>query len=156
MKIVFTSSPSLISWLIRKATHSHVSHCFIVVDVMGGPCAVEADYSGMRVVPLEVIEGESEVIATFDAGVDIVSWEEVRRWLGRPYDYAGLLGFLWVILGRSIGVDLKNPARSPERVFCSESVVRILRSCGFDQARSLDPENTSPQDLLAFCQETMG
>jgi len=120
---------------------------------MGGPCAIEADYAGLRVSPMEMVEEDSDIIAVFETWVDLPSWQEMRRWLGRPYDYAGLFGFLWVMMGRWLGINLKNPARSSERVFCSESVVRILISCGFEPAKKLDPEQVSPEDLLRFCED---
>lgn len=152
--IVFSSSGTFLSRTIRTLTRSKVSHCCVCIDFQGERCVIEADWSGVVVTPLKKFKEESVVECEFFPGVDLPG--SAVESLGVPYDYLGLLGFVVVLMGRMLGKKWKNPSSGPSRVFCSESVVRILADASFPGASSLDPDMMSPQDVLEFCQETMG
>lgn len=143
------------SWAIRKLTGSAVSHCFIVHEALGVECAVEAAGDGVVLLPLEVVRERGDIVSLVDMGDSLeVGMGDLAGMIGHPYDYLGLLGFLWVLGGRKLGKDWYNPFRSDTRLFCSESVVRILQKCKVPGASLLDPESCSPADVLAFLTRT--
>ena len=43
----------------------------------------------------------------------------------------------------------KNPLRDPKKLHCSEAVTIFLQY--MDLAKELDPESTTPEDLLQYC-----
>jgi hypothetical protein len=72
--------------------------------------------------------------------------------LGELYDYEGLLGMAWVeIAKRWLHRKVLNPLRSARTLFCSDAVVQlILQPAGWPGSFGLDPQSTSPADLLKF------
>lgn len=147
----FSSADTLVSWVIRKVTGSGVSHCFVVHKVLGVECALEAVASGFRAIPMSVFAEDNRIVDI--VSVDSSSLEEepiLGAMLGHPYDFIGLFGFLWVMLGRRLGRQWSNPAGGPGKLFCSEAVVRVLAASGVPGASLLDPEQCSPEDVLRF------
>jgi len=72
------------------------------------------------------------------------------RQLYKPYDFAALLGFLWVIANRSFGRNISNPFPSKSSYYCSELMVRALQEIKFPGTDRIDPNLVSPEDLLEF------
>lgn len=78
------------------------------------------------------------------------------RYVGSRYDFEGLIGMTWVMIGRWLRRKWKNPFRSAKNVFCSEAVIRaMLDSPGYGAACPLDPES-SPEDLLLYFERSEG
>lgn len=153
IRVGFSTSKGLVSWAIRKLTRSEVSHCFFIADFWGVSCALEATDRGFVATPLEAFTREAgrQFVTVCDLEMeDAPTLRHVASMLGHPYDFAGLAGFLWVLLGRRLGRSWRNPIRSESRVFCSEAIVRVLQASRYPGADLLDPERVSPQDLLVF------
>lgn len=151
MHIGFSTSPGPLSWLIRRVTRSEVSHCFLVVPFAGIEMVLEASENDYRLIPYDVFCRKNTVVCLaytltpLDPALPMAA-----RWLGSHYDFAGLAGNALVAIGRWCRRRWRNPARSDDVQFCSESVVRVLRAVNHPGTMDLDPDSTSPQDLLDF------
>lgn len=150
-----THRNSLLSWLIRKLTRSEASHAWILLDetYFGTQMVLESvGIGGFRLVTYDLFKKQkNRVIALVDPGVDLEPGvHEAAQWLGTSYDHLGFFGAGIAVLGRWIYRRWHNPFRSASSQFCSEAVVRILQTSHCPGADSLDPETTTPQDLLDF------
>lgn len=152
-RIGFSTSQSWLSALIRFLTRSRVSHAFILYwdrDFMNH-MILEATHDGFRLVTVERFLAHNTVVELIDVGRTLnQGLSHVSAWVGSRYDAMGLVGMVWVVLGRWLRRRWHNPLGSSRSMFCSEAIVRALRADGFPGADSLDPEATSPADLLAF------
>lgn len=148
-----TSKSSWISRIIRWFTKSTTSHCFIVYydDEWGRDMVMESEGGlggAVRIVPFEVIGG---IIALITPKHDIeVGMNKMADRLGQMYDYGGLFGMAWVILGRWLKKKWANPWQSSKAMFCSELVAQVLIDSNYPGADKLTPHNTDPQMLLEF------
>ena len=148
---------NLISWLIRKVTGSRTSHAWLLVydPVFKLRMVMEAHSTGMRLVPLTVFEKTNVVVAQAHPRVDFSrALQNAGRWLGEKYDFTGLLGMAWVLLGRWIRRKWRNPFNDSRALFCSEAVVQTLRSAEYPHIGELQADSTSPEDLLDFLQDS--
>jgi len=155
IRIGFTTvTNSWISRLVRWATKSQCSHVIFVyydqdwqVDMV-----LEASDVGFREIPLSVFEKKNTIVALLepkvciDEGLKFVA----LNYLGTMFDYTGLLGHGPILLGRWFKRKWHNPWNTPSSMFCSEAVVVAMQKAGYPGADKLTPEDTSPQDLLAF------
>lgn len=151
IRVGFSTSRTPVSWAIRRLTRSEVSHCFFIADLWGVACVLEATERGFVASPVSEFSKAHRIVTVCDLEVeDAPTLQQAVELLGRPYDFLGLAGFLWVLLGRKLGRSWSNPARSEQRLFCSEAIVRVLHKIEYPGATYLDPEQVSPQDLLVF------
>lgn len=151
IRVGFSTSKNVVSWAIRKLTRSHVSHCFFIANLWGTECVLQAAELGFVALPLtEFLKGHQIITIYGLALEDTPTMQHALSLLGKPYDFLGLFGFLWVLLGRKLGRAWKNPVHSEGQLFCSEAIVRVLQKANYPGASLLDPERTSPQDLLVF------
>jgi hypothetical protein len=158
IQIGFSTTPGPLSWLIRRVTQSKVSHCWLLGPDDGEEVVWEADTSGFRRVPYAEFRASNQVLVIAAPAVDLgPAFESVKeKWLGTDYDVLGLVGSIFVPLGRWLHRRWRNPFASDDVQFCSEAIVRVLQAANHPGADSLDPSDTSPQDLLAFMQESGG
>lgn len=147
MKIGFSTTNSWVSRSIRWVTGSSVSHAYIEFEWLGRPFIMDADWSGVRIVPREKFR--DQVVALIPVQVDL---HLAFDFVGDRYDYGGLLGMGWVILGRFLKRKWRNPFANARARFCSEMIVHMLQRAHYPGSGSLDPSTTSPQDLLEFLQ----
>lgn len=149
-----THGNNIVSRLIRWLTKSKASHAWLLVEdpFFGLEMVMEATETGFRLIPLANFKAEGNNIVALlepssplDEGV-----KQAGKWLGEHYDFAGLFGASVVILGRWLRRKWRNPFGSPKSMFCSEAVVRVMQASKFPGAEGLDPEATTPQDLLDF------
>ena len=73
--------------------------------------------------------------------------------VGERYDYSGLLGMVWVMIGRMLHRKWNNPTNSRKALFCSEMVVLLLQKSDYPNAGVLEPRNTTPHDIMKFLME---
>ncbi len=142
-----------VSATIRFFTGSKTSHAWLLVvdPLFDMELVMEAHELGFRLVPFKTFRKNNRIVALIDPGHPLEPGiREAAKWLGSIYDFAGLFGMLFVMLGRVLKRKWKNPFRSARSMFCSEAVVRVLRASGYPGAERLSPENTTPQDLLDF------
>jgi hypothetical protein len=157
VRVGFSTTNAWLSRLIRKLSRSRVSHAFLVYgDVdFGRDMVMEAVGNGFRIVPYSGFEKHNTVVAQITPAFPIEKGlQEAVNWLGAGYDTGGLVGMAWLMVKRwfrlrARSVRTRNPLASSRALFCSEAVARAClwsEYPGFD----LDPESTSPQDLLEF------
>lgn len=140
-----------VSWLVRKFTRSRASHAFFVYhDVdFDMDMVMEAHELGFRLTPFEHFKRQNKLVAlvvpknNIDVGLRIVA----HRYLGSMYDYAGLIGMAWVMVGRWLKRKWKNPFRGSKYVFCSEAVILAMKSSPGYEKLALDSDS-DPQGLL--------
>lgn len=148
-----TNKTNPLSSFIRWVTKSQYSHCFLIVEdaFFGVDMALEADQYGFRLVPLEQFAKQHDImlvvspVAPIDEGV-----KKAATWLGESYDFTGLFGMAFVLLGRWLGRKWRNPLRAAHAMFCSEAIVYVLRAANYPGAADLTPSDTSPEDLAEF------
>lgn len=149
----FSTSTSPVSAVIRTLTRSRASHAwFLYRDTdLGLDMVLEAVGSGLRLIPFEVWRHHNRVVATVPLGRSLnQGLAHAVMWIGTRYDGGGLFGMAVVMVGRWFRRTWRNPWASSRALFCSEVVVRALQRDGFPGAERLDPEGTSPADLMAF------
>ena len=143
-----------ISWLVRKFTKSRASHAWVAYHdpMLGIDVVAEAHEFGFRIIRYDKFIKRNNVVAIFRLNQPPQKvMRKMSEWLGTMYDFAGLIGMGLSILGRYFGLKaIKNPFHSADAVFCSESVVRVMKDLDPVRYEKLDPENTTPQDLLDF------
>jgi hypothetical protein len=141
-----------VSWLVRKMTGSQVSHAWFLYwdDEFGMNMVMEAHELGFRILPFEAFAKKNKVvkIARLEHDITVGMTQVANEYLGTMYDYLGLVGMFFVIVGRLFGKKLKNPFAGKQRVFCSEGVVRAMKlSPGYEDL-DIDPDTEGPQELM--------
>ena len=150
MQLLFTTTGSWISRLIRKLTSSSVSHSALGLEWGGVPVILEADWNGVVLKVRSVWETQVKVIAEYEV-LPRLELNRALSHIGARYDYRGLLGFLWVLVAKRLGKRLNNKLASSKAMICSEFIVRLGQGVieGWGQ---FDPETTSPADLHSWCE----
>jgi hypothetical protein len=157
VSIGFSTSDWWVSRVIRFFTRAPVSHTYIVFDdtLSGFDHEVyEAAWCGFRMSTREKLESGTTRIVK-EVAVDLNAAKALaicRGWLECPYDYAGLVGEAWVMLGRLFRKRWNNPFAGPHHMFCSEAATFLLQMAGGDpalkaRAMSLVPRATDPYML---------
>jgi hypothetical protein len=143
-----------LSWLIRVGTRSRASHAWLLVEdpLFKLRLVLEAHSTGFRLVTLARFARDNTVVAIatpahpLDPGLP-----QAGGWLGERFDTAGIIGMAWVVARRFFHLSPgRNPFRSTQALFCSESVVRTLKAAGYPGAEGLVDEEETPADVLAF------
>jgi len=149
-----THTKSILSRIIRWFTKSKASHAWLLItdSFFGVEMVMEATETGFRLIPFENFKAEgNDIIAIIDPAYPLdVGVHQAVRWLGEGYDFAGLFGSAFVMLGRWFKRKWRNPWDRPHSMFCSEAVVRILQASQYPGSEKFDPAATTPQDLLDF------
>ncbi len=145
----FTTSPDIISRLIRAVTHDKVSHVFLAWRDPNFECVmtIGANFNGVTMQPLDMMLEDFPVL--WSGPRDL--WPGIlanKGLINKPYGYAHLLGMFIVeaeehLLGRISQHNVFTSAR----VICSEYVCMILRSAGYDVLPGRDPGTIDPGDL---------
>lgn len=141
------------SWAIRRITGSEASHAWFTYHDRDWdlPMVLDAHETGFRLITLDAFRARNKIVAIVATKQDLdPGLRQAALWLGSRYDFAGLIGMVVVLVGRWFKRRWRNPFRSSRSVFCSESVVRVLREVKYPGAENLDPESTTPQDLMEF------
>ena len=150
IRIIFSTSSSWLSKLIRWVTRSKVSHASICVIAQGLPILVlQSTVGGVQAMSRTRWNRGNRVIKEFRSKIP-VSLEHACRLLGERYDYVGLIGYIPVLLGRWLGKKVKNPLASPRALVCAEFVLHLSQG-QIPEWKGLDPEGTTPEDLLEVC-----
>lgn len=145
------------SRVIRWWTKSEVSHCVIVYydTFYKTRMVLTADEDGFVKVPWERWEKQNFVVHSFilmgNPVEESIAWLG-REYLGTKYDYGSFwanavrhkLGIVWKILGPYITSKLVNP----QKLICSESVIRFLNHAKYSVTSNLNPELTDHEELL--------
>jgi hypothetical protein len=143
---------NIMSWLIRKIQRSKDSHVWMLIEDSSFvlPLVLESHYE-FRFVTYEKFKNENKIVTVMTPSPTIVSGiDAVLGDLGTGYDLKGTFGALFVVVGKWLKKKIHNPFSSPHRLFCSESVARVLVAAKYPGAELLVPEDTTPEDLMEF------
>lgn len=151
--IGFSSSNDWLSKLIRVFTRGKVSHAFLAYDdpVIGCKMVMEAQWDGFHLKKLSKSPSSSGEMILIQPKHDISQLPKIcSDWLGDPYDYSGFLGAIPVMISRFYNKKSKNMISDAKAKFCSEAISLGLQKINYPGSDKLIPDQTTPQDLLAF------
>jgi uncharacterized protein YycO len=135
-----------VSWCIRMLTRSDYSHAGMVFLYEGRVYCLEAVGDGVRLMLM------SQLMRRYEGGIDYFEVDAGAparkhalsfgfRQLGKLYDTAGIVRFLWMLITRSA-----DAARRDEHWFCSELVAAAYREAK-EPLVEMPESYTSPSDL---------
>jgi hypothetical protein len=143
-----------LSALIRAMTHSRTSHAWLLVEdpAFELRLVLEAHSSGFRLVSFTRFVKDNVVVALVEPSHPVdPGLPSAGEWLGESFDVLGLFGIFLTLVGRWFRQrPWRNPFPTPSALFCSEAVIRTLRAAGYPGSDALDPEGTTPAELLGF------
>jgi ubiquinone biosynthesis protein COQ9 len=137
-------------------TKSKASHVFVIYysNTLKKEMVMEATLKEFRSVPFEKWKRKNTIIALIETKYSTESLPEaLSDYLGDSYDIGGLIGFLWVLVGRWVKMKVHNPWNSASSVFCSEAIVQSLQKINYPKSNELIAKDTSPDDLMKFVSE---
>jgi len=146
---------SFLSKIIMWVTKRPYSHCWFLLEgedaIRGVPMVLEAtEKGGLHLVPWVGYEVGKTIVLIKTPPFPLTEGVNfLMNQLGSGYDIGGLIGQSWVIaMKRWFKIKAKNPLRSARAMWCSEAViVGIQHSTGYDNAKNLDPERSTPGDV---------
>jgi len=155
LRVGFNTSDSWIGKLIRWATKGVVSHVYLAYNdvTTGQPMVIEAAWNGFVAHSRDNALSGTKVVKEFklvgDGMLEQKILSQSMRWLGRAYDYRGLVGAAVVQVGRWFKKKWANPLQDSNALFCSEAIARALKEAHYPNADKLaEPSQVSPQDLF--------
>lgn len=160
VRIGFNTSDTWIGKLIRWATKGKVSHAYLSYTEVttGQRMVIEAAWNGFVCHTHEAATAGTRIVAEVPLKGEYLETKVLyfaMQWLGKKYDYKGLLGSAWVQVGRWAKKKWSNPLQDSNDLFCSEAIARALRLARYMDADKLgDPAQVSPQDLYDWCVKT--
>ena len=156
IRFTFITSNSLLSRVIRWMTRETITHVIIDdLQLCGRDVVLEAVGKGVTISDrARTLEG-CEVVDIIDvptgaAFKSTVIYNVIRDNLGAGYDYTGMLGYLWVMLGRALKQRWHNPLGNAKSYVCVELAVDILRRIDPVRASLIDPLAITPQEFRDF------
>ena len=154
--LIFSTASGILSWLIRRfqGKNAKASHCAIGTEMHGIPVVIEDTVGGVRIYPRDRWIKEHRLVEEY-AFLPPNMEDGVRHTIehvGDKYNYAGLFGYLWVMLGRWLRHKWHNPFASTRKDVCSGFILemdpdRIL----VPEWKSLIASETIPEDLRQIC-----
>jgi len=159
LSLVFTTSSHWLSRVIRWATDSEVSHVAIGTEIFGEPVLIhsaldgETGRNGVQITPRERWLRDNVVVAEYDVLPDVsANMGSLIHLLCERYDKMGLVGYLVVIVAKYLGKKVMNPFSHPTRYVCSRYALKLdPEARAIPEWVGLDPEKTTPHDLLLLC-----
>jgi hypothetical protein len=154
ISIGFSTTKKPVSRLVRWITKSKVSHSFIVFDWLGEKWILESEWAGVQVIPMSRFMSKSKGNIIVDI-VDLpdATMDDLKLALqdsGVAYDYGGLFGAIFPIIGTWLKMKWKNPWQNTKAMFCSEFIVVWLQDLGLISEGDLIAGDTDPNTLLKF------
>jgi hypothetical protein len=71
--------------------------------------------------------------------------------LEKPYGLKQLIGMIWVLMGKKLGKNWRNPFPNGEMDFiCSELAWDVLEDLGYEETEEQDADSISPLDVDQF------
>lgn len=152
VSVIFTASDSLVGRLISFFSGSKASHVLVRHQYLGVDVCLHADVGGVQLDTRPRALMGRRVLAEFKIRQGVHLKRAVQE-LGSGYDYAGVLGFLVVWVARWFKRKIKNPFAGARSMFCSEFVLMLNHLDCIPEWSGLDPELTTPGDLLRLCKQ---
>jgi hypothetical protein len=145
--------PGLVSRVVSFFSGAKVSHAWLLYYDLDfrEDVVMEAHEMGFRLMSFELFKKRNNVYKIFIPKSEIdVGLPSCLKWLGTAYDFAGLVGMTWVMLGRLFRRKWRNPFRNRKAQFCSEAVIRVMQAANYSGSKELSPDDSDPGSLLAF------
>lgn len=145
--------PGLVSKVVSFFSGARVSHAWLLYYDHDFECdaVMEAHEMGFRLMSFKTFKRKNNVVKVFVPRAPIDhGLVECVAWLGNAYDFAGLIGMSWVMLGRLFKARWRNPFRSKRSQYCSEAVIRVMKAAKYPGAEKLSPDDSDPGSLLAL------
>ena len=157
--MVFTTSSQRLSKIVRWMTNSTTSHVCLGTEIFGEPVLLhsaidgETGHNGVQITPRAKWFEDNELIAEYDIIPDVTdAMGPMIRLLCEKYDKMGLLGYIIVIIAKWLGKKIRNPLAHAKFLVCARYVLKLDPTGRLiPEWAGLDPEKTTPQDLLLLC-----
>lgn len=149
MYIVFSTTNSLISRIIRFILKSKISHAALLTDIQGIPIIVDAGWTGIEPKTYDKWIKSNTIIKVFEPKVALDLKSAVEHF-GTKYDYVGLFGYFFVVMGRWMKIKFKNKLASPRKMICSEFIFTLDPKRQLEEFQGKDPETTDPVTLAGL------
>lgn len=150
----FSTTNIWLSRLIRAATGSKYSHCWVRHGsaVWGGTWVTHADWPVVRQWPWKAATAKWTVKQMYRPTFDIrPALAAVRSDFEARFDVPGLFGMVFVELGlKWFKRRIHNPLASPKAMFCSEFLAHILKAAALPGTADWDPRSLSPEDVADY------
>lgn len=148
-----THKNNILSKIIRWITKSPISHCWILYyDIQFKiEMVLESTTEGFRILPFKTYQKQNDNIVLFNPKFSLtMGLIKAGEKLGTKYDFKGLFGSIFPIIGRWFKRKWKNPFYSSKELFCSEAVTEIMKDSKYPGSDKFDPSTTNPNDLYNF------
>jgi hypothetical protein len=149
--IGFSTTNKWRSRLIRLITRSKVSHAWISFydATLKQRMIMQAETWGYEVRPFNRWVKENTWVSEFKIPQinTVEALHYIASYLGSDYDYKACF---YTMIRRWISKKRKNPLDSPNKLMCSESVVRFLDYAEILKEDEFFPDLTSPEMLLVY------
>ena len=146
-----TRKSNLLSRFIKWMMGAKFSHTFLIFNVSGVYLLLEAGNTGVTIDNLSHYAKSSQLVKKLYLKLppeqELAVTQAGLKRLDEPYNFFGLIGFLFVLLQRKLGWKQKNPLDVRGSVFCSQFLVEVLGEAGYLDYKTLDPAAVSPEDL---------
>lgn len=153
IRVGFSTTSHWTSRLIRWFTNAVVSHAWVLYwdEDFETECVLEFTEGGCRITTYVGFKKKNQIVKVWTPTKSLrPGFVKMATHLEEGYDYLGLFGMAWVMLGRWLKHKWKNPLASSSKAFCSEAVVQVLVWAEYPGLEHTDPHTTSPEDLLQF------
>ncbi len=159
VQIGFSTTNTWVSRVIRFMTGSEISHSVILYydSFLERKMVLESADIGFRLISWDSFLLDNVLVEVFPISEVYNPQEGVRKamdWLGTSYSYRTLLGHLLMIISEKVWRKIKNPLTSANAMICSESCILMLQAIGYPGAIALDPQDTTPMQLLDYMRRT--
>jgi hypothetical protein len=135
--------------IIEWAMGTPYDHVYIRLKLEGHDVIFQASHGYVNLRNYKIFKKECEVLQEYDFHLQNEQCEQlmevITSTLGCTYDFLGVLGFLWILIGRRLGFNWNNPLAQRSEYFCSELVTKALEAMKFDLSST--PDDVSPKDL---------
>lgn len=160
--IVFGTNDKSLSKFFRWVTGSEWTHVWIEYSsqVWEGFLVVHAGKDGVVIVPQKKVMLTYPKQQVYSLKMGSYGLREGFEWakdqIGAPYDYGVIWNAFVLLFYRITGWRWlwKILARNASRFSCSEFVSMFLKQAEFPGTEGMDPEFTTPADLVKFCRES--
>jgi len=149
-----TVNDTFYSRLVSFFTGSKYSHSVILYrsSLWGGWWMVQVDDKGIRKIPAETGLKQYSKIRVYECALSLqYGIKTLRYYIGKKYDWFGILGFLLkILISKIVKIEILNPMHDGSKLFCSEMCMKVLQQSGVPGTDCYDANSTSPGDLHEF------
>jgi len=147
----FSTTNFIVSRIIRRLTKSEVSHTFFAYLAFGRLWVLEAGFLGICIVPLDKFAKKNQIILLVPVKeLNTEDLSSAMDRLGDAYDFGGLFGGIFPIIGHWLKRKWKNPWDNTKAMFCSELIVTTLQDAKFKGMEEFVAADTTPQELKDY------